>query len=64
MKKKMKIVPLALYADAYNRAMDLESEQKKARRRSTNRWTQTIHLPKVATTTKNQGRKFKHCRRI
>ena len=26
--KKMKIVPLALYVDAYNCVMDLESEQK------------------------------------
>ena len=28
LKKKMKIVPPALYTDAYSLAMDLESEQK------------------------------------
>ena len=61
-KDKMKIVPPTSYADVYNGAMDLESEQNKAR--STNPRTQTIHLPKVATTMKNQVRKFECCRRI
>ncbi len=33
LKKKMKIVPPALYTDAYNRVMDLESEQKKSKKK-------------------------------
>ena len=33
LKKKVKIVPSASYADAYNQAMDLESEQKTSKKK-------------------------------
>lgn len=33
LRKKMKIIPLALYEDAYNRAMDLESDGKTSKKK-------------------------------
>jgi Sec-independent protein translocase protein TatA len=37
LRKKMKIVPPSSYTEAYNRAMDLESEQKTSKKKKKNR---------------------------
>ena len=59
LKKKMKIVPPASYVDAYNRAMDLESEQKMGKKKKTTHRTQKIH-PLKAAVARSRGRRFEY----
>ena len=63
LKKKMKIVPPVSYIDAYNRAMDLESEQKTSKKKHKSSDSDNSSS-EVAAAMKNQVRKLKHCRRI
>ena len=66
LKRKMKIVLPSSYTEAYNRAMDLESEQKtKKTKRKAAHPTQMNHLlKKITVVTKKIVRRSKLSRRI
>ena len=64
LRKKIKIVPPSSYTEAYNRAMDLESEQKTKRRKVAHPTQMTRLQKEIAVVTKRTVRRSELSRRI
>lgn len=64
LRKKMKIVPPSSYTKAYNRAMNLESEQKTKKRKVAHPTQMTRLRKKIAVVTKRAARRSELSKRI